>query len=68
MLVKDELKSPSTADFPWADFNIIATYDEIVVNSYVDAENTFGAKIRNHLKCYIDYNNADPISKKVELY
>lgn len=68
MLVKDELKSPSTADFPWADFNIIATPDEIVVNSYVDAENTFGAKIRNHLKCYIDYNNADPISKKVELY
>lgn len=68
ILVKDQLKSPSTADFPWADFNIVATPDEIVVNSYVDAENSFGAKIRNHLKCYIDYNNTDPISKKVELY
>ena len=48
-LVKKELKSPSTASFPW-DFNaytVTRKGDQFTVKGYVDAQNSFGAKIRN---------------------
>lgn len=53
--VKNELKSPSTADFPWG-------YDDYVtdngdgtysVSAYVDAENSFGAKVRSNFSCTV---------------
>ncbi len=47
--VKQELKSPSTAQFcPQNEIKIYEASDGIVVSGYVDAENSFGAKIRNN--------------------
>jgi len=48
--VKNELKAPHTAVFPDADFNLIDVNDSdstFTVRSYVDAQNAFGASIRN---------------------
>lgn len=68
LLVKDRLKSPKSAEFPRTDYTVRAIGgDDILVSSYVDAENTYGANIRSNFKCIIDYNNADPVSKKVEI-
>lgn len=52
--VKSKLKAPSTAKFPWgfSEYNIkeVASktdgFNEYYVDGYVDAENSFGAKIR----------------------
>lgn len=52
--VKKQLKAPSTAKFPWGsdEYNIkeVASNDdgfnEYYISGYVDAENSFGAKIR----------------------
>jgi hypothetical protein len=62
--VKTNLLSPSTADFPWSDYRIwILTDSTVVIKSYVDAENVFGAKIRQdyriRLKWYNDYTDID---------
>ena len=59
--VKKQLKSPKSADFPWGfdEYNItyqgesndgLYTY---TVESYVDAENAFGAEIRSEYMCMI---------------
>lgn len=45
-LVKDELKSPSTAKFPSQDYTVERSGDNWIVGGYVDAENSFGATIR----------------------
>ncbi|KEI12782.1 hypothetical protein [Clostridium novyi] len=53
--VKDNLKSPSTAKFPWGydKYNIkeiSSGKDDLkqyVISSYVDAKNSFNAEIRN---------------------
>ena len=47
--VKRQLKAPSTADFPYDDYEyecVEKTNNRWVVKSYVDAENSFGAKLR----------------------
>ncbi len=53
--VKQRLKAPSTADFPWS-------YDDKVaelgggrwqVRGYVDAQNGFGAQIRSNFVCTV---------------
>lgn len=54
--VKKSLKAPSTAKFPWSfnEYNIKETNSEnkdmtiYYVSGYVDAENSFGAKIRSN--------------------
>jgi hypothetical protein len=50
LLVKKQLKSPRTAIFPpTSDYKVEITKDTIyVVESYVDAENSFGATIRRN--------------------
>lgn len=49
--IKSILKSPSTAKFPLSDqWNIWKTPDEIVVQSYVDSQNGFGAEIRSEFQ------------------
>ena len=47
--VKSVLNSPSTADFPWYDWQYSKNYKTkvVTVSSYVDAQNLFGAEIRN---------------------
>lgn len=55
--VEDRLKAPSTADYPW-DATERTTYlgsTRYRVDAYVDAENSFGAKIRNDFECTVKY-------------
>lgn len=54
--VEENLKAPSTADFPFGYFNQKikeVDYNVFEVNSYVDAENSFGAKIRSNFSVRI---------------
>ena len=48
--VKTILRSPSTADFPWFDWQISKSYFDgtATVSSYVDAKNAFGAEVRSY--------------------
>lgn len=57
--VERRLKAPATADFP-------CCYDDFVTHegggiyraeSYVDAENAFGAEIRNDFTCTVEYRS-----------
>jgi hypothetical protein len=56
--VKDRLKVPRSADFPW-----VAAKDVVrslgngryIMSSYVDAENSFGAKIRARFACTVEF-------------
>lgn len=63
-IVKQKLKSPSTASFPWYNDSYISLENGlIVVNAYVDAENGFGAKIRATFTVEFDANwNAVSVS------
>jgi DNA-directed RNA polymerase subunit RPC12/RpoP len=61
--VTDHLKAPATATFPgvWQVDQYSATPDGDVwtVNSYVDAQNSFGANLRNKWTVVIRYNADD---------
>jgi hypothetical protein len=49
LLVKARLKAPSTADFQAAsEAHVLDLGDEFDVTSYVDAQNSFGAKLRQN--------------------
>jgi len=50
--VSDQLKSPSTAKFPPYSESFITDWGKgkYVVNAYVDAQNLFGAVIRNNYR------------------
>ncbi len=58
--VKNNLKSPSTAKFPFsyssAEFKDLGD-NEFEITSYVDAENGFGATIRNDFTVTIKVND-----------
>ena len=48
-IVKEKLKSPSTANFPsYSTWNVSKSGNTYSVSSYVDAENGFGAEIRTY--------------------
>lgn len=47
LTMKSLLTSPKTADFPWYDWEYGKNLFYILVSSYVDAENAFGAEMRN---------------------
>lgn len=49
--VKDDLKAPSTASF--ADHSVSQDGSTYTVTGQVDAENSFGAKIRNDYTCTV---------------
>lgn len=67
-LVKDKLKSPKSADFPWySDSFIKEKGDTITVTAYVDADNSFGANIRVNYIATIKVKNGEPISGSVTL-
>lgn len=56
-LIKPSLKAPSTAKFPF--FSDVTTNSGnlvFMVNSYVDAQNGFGAMIRTQYHCRLKYN------------
>lgn len=56
--VSDRLKAPSSADFaPMRDLKISGDGNgPWVVEGYVDAQNSFGAKIRNRYSCSVIFN------------
>lgn len=59
--IKDRLKAPSSADFPYsgtATINDLGN-QKFEVFSYVDAENSFGAKIRANWTCTVQFTDAD---------
>lgn len=58
-VVKSQLKSPSTADFPWADYKAWAAGGFLYVHSYVDAQNGFWAQIRTNFTCKFELQNED---------
>lgn len=67
-LVKDKLKSPKSADFPWySDSFIKEKGDTITVTAYVDADNSFGANIRVNYIATIKVKNGKPVSGSVTL-
>jgi hypothetical protein len=59
--IKSVLKAPTTASFPWyGDGSTVkkvehCTYDVV---TYVDAENSFGAKLRNRFHVVVGYSKA----------
>ena len=58
--VKDRLKSPSSAKWPWESSENVTEYlgnQTYVVKSYVDAKNAFGTEVR--IKYYIKVKQAD---------
>ena len=60
--VKNRLRSPSSADFPWIDLDqsVVSTGNETyIVSSYVDAQNAFGATVRNDYVCKIQYTGGE---------
>jgi hypothetical protein len=55
--VKDSLKAPSTADFPWTmNVSVSPDLEYFTVNSFVDAQNSFGAMIRTTYLCRMKFN------------
>lgn len=56
-VVKNNLKAPSTADFPFIPTYTQKIDDQYVVRSYVDAQNAFGAMIRSSFYCSFQKNN-----------
>lgn len=63
--VRNHLKAPSTADFPFID-NMTSDIGNgvYVVNSYVDAQNGFGAMIRSTYQCKVQYIGGDNADQK----
>lgn len=67
-LVKEQLKSPKSAEFPRYSENFITQNgDTVVVSAYVDAQNSFGAQIRTNYIATIQLKNNKPISGSVVL-
>ena len=59
--VENMLKSPSTAKFPGSSDSDIRELDNKVfeIRSYVDAQNSFGAMIRNNFYCKVQFLGDD---------
>jgi hypothetical protein len=66
--VKDQLKAPSTADFPGATAaRVVRVSNEsqgYQVASYVDAQNSFGAKIRSPYLCEVEWNGKESADRR----
>lgn len=59
--VKDKLKAPSTAEFESADLKMLKYLGDgrYQLTSYVDAENSFGAKLRYDFVCVVRHAGGD---------
>lgn len=58
--VRDRLKAPSTAKFPWYEESSVTISGEceFVIRSYVDAQNSYGAMLRSDYVVKLQY---DPV-------
>ncbi|MHB9947305.1 hypothetical protein CF095_18365 [Clostridium botulinum] len=75
--VKENLKAPSTAKFPWSfdEYKIKETNSDnkdmtiYYISGYVDAENSFGAKLRNNfivkMECKKDLSEYRVLDTKI---
>ena len=58
--VEQNLKSPSSAEYPYGTDGVVQINDSIfVVNSYVDSQNGFGAMLRTKYRCKLTILNDD---------
>lgn len=59
--VEDRLRAPSTAEFgePYSQVTTHNGGGEYTVRTYVDAENAFGAMIRNDFTCIVQHTSGD---------
>lgn len=58
--VKAGLKAPGSAEFPSLDYTSVYQGDSsYIVKSYVDAQNSFGAKLRLHYIAKLKYNGGE---------
>jgi len=59
--VKDQLKAPSTASFPSYSESYVTDFGggRFRVNGYVDAENSFGAKLRSRFTCTLNSQDGE---------
>ena len=59
--VERNLKSPSTAKFPWSSEGYVTKIDNNTfdIQSYVDSENSFGAMIRTNFSCTVKFTGQD---------
>lgn len=64
-----ELKAPASADFPNADsaFVSLLRAGEYRVSAYVDAQNSFGSKVRTNYVCDLAYEDKRWILKNLTL-
>lgn len=63
--VEASLKSPKSADFPWdkaAGGSSKLGNQTYFVRSYVDAQNSFGAELRNWYECKIQYRSGEDVN------
>lgn len=58
-MVKQLLKSPSTADFPSFDYTTTNVGNKYTVVSYVDSQNGFGAMIRSSWRVVMTHNGGE---------
>ena len=63
--IKPILKSPKTADFPMFDCVAVESEENVwVVNSYVDAQNSFGAMIRSYYMVKLQYTGGNSLDSR----
>ena len=63
---KNSLKAPKTAEFPWSVAANVIGSEYFTVNSYVDAQNSFGALIRTNYHCALTYQGGGVNGWKLE--
>jgi hypothetical protein len=49
--VREQLKSPSTADIAFWDRDVQTSGNRLKISSYLDAQNSFGVMIRSNFSC-----------------
>lgn len=69
-LVKQQLKSPKSADFPWlnSEWKYTPIVDGYKVESYVDAENSFGAQIRGYFGCTVTKLDETRVNRNLDYF
>ena len=65
--VKEQLRAPGTADFPFGHGSRVQTLEgnRYALNSYVDAENGFGGEVRTNFICVVEGSGEDPSGYRV---
>jgi len=62
-LVSQQLKSPSSADFPFSPSKMVQGLgDSWTVEGYVDSQNSFGATLRSSFSCTLNIPDSDSCS------